>query len=204
MIHPRKPVWTEGLFMTPQHLQQADQYHEALVQSRDARRAVLRLGHHGRGSSTSARSPEASCACSSCHGFFGDGTPFFIGDRGEDTVEARPLEGAFPAALEALDVYLAMPHQRDAAANIALDPAKAGPAVRYVATPNTVPDVNTGRNETAITWARAQPASALRHRGARRVRDRAHRPARARPHGRDRAQEERSSPPSCTSACPST
>ena len=34
MIHPRKPVWTEGLFMTPQHLQQSDQYHEALLHSR--------------------------------------------------------------------------------------------------------------------------------------------------------------------------
>jgi type VI secretion system protein ImpJ len=34
MIHPRKPVWTEGLFMTPQHLQQSDQYHEAMVHSR--------------------------------------------------------------------------------------------------------------------------------------------------------------------------
>ena len=34
MIHPRKPVWTEGLFMTPQHLQQADTYHESLLQSR--------------------------------------------------------------------------------------------------------------------------------------------------------------------------
>ena len=34
MIHPRKPVWTEGLFMTPQHLQQSDLYHEALLQAR--------------------------------------------------------------------------------------------------------------------------------------------------------------------------
>jgi type VI secretion system protein ImpJ len=49
---------------------------------------------------------------------------------GEDVVEARPLEGAFPAALEALDVFLALPIVRDTAANVALDPAKAGPAQR--------------------------------------------------------------------------
>jgi type VI secretion system protein ImpJ len=154
MIHPRKPVWTEGLFMTPQHLQQADQYTEALVQSR--MHAVLSYDWGVSGLAFDERSlTGGQLRVLKGHGFFGDGTPFFIGDRGEDTVEARPLEGAFPAALEALDVYLAVPHQRDAAANTALDPAKAGPAVRYVATPNTVSDINTGRNETAINWARA-------------------------------------------------
>ena len=34
MSHPRKPVWTEGLFVSPQHFQQSDRYHEALLQSR--------------------------------------------------------------------------------------------------------------------------------------------------------------------------
>ena len=33
-IHPRKPIWTEGLFMTPQHLQQCDTYHESLLHAR--------------------------------------------------------------------------------------------------------------------------------------------------------------------------
>ena len=34
MVHPRKPIWTEGLFMTPQHLQQCDTYHESLLHAR--------------------------------------------------------------------------------------------------------------------------------------------------------------------------
>ncbi|HEU4532774.1 MAG TPA: type VI secretion system baseplate subunit TssK, partial [Polyangiaceae bacterium] len=30
----RKPVWTEGLFLTQHHFQQLDRYHEALVGER--------------------------------------------------------------------------------------------------------------------------------------------------------------------------
>jgi type VI secretion system protein ImpJ len=70
-------------------------------------------------------------------------------------VEARALEGAFPAALEALDVFLSIPHIREAHANISLDPTKVGPAHRSVAQAATVPDLNSGRNETSITWARS-------------------------------------------------
>lgn len=153
MIHPRKPVWTEGLFMTPQHLQQSDLYHEALLHAR--MHAVVSYDWGITGIQFDERALVAGqLKVIKCHGFFPDGTSFFIGDRGEDAIEARPLEGAFPAALEALDIFLAIPNQRDNNANISLDPAKVGPAVRYVATATTVPDVNTGRNETAITWAR--------------------------------------------------
>jgi type VI secretion system protein ImpJ len=154
MIQPRKPVWTEGLFMTPQHLQQTDTYHEALLQAR--LHAVL--GYDW--GVTAAQFDDRALAAGQfkvikCHGIFPDGTPFFIGDRGEDQVEARPLEGLFPAALEALDVFLGIPNPRETAANVGLDPAKAGPALRYVTSQVTVPDFNTGRNDTSFAWARA-------------------------------------------------
>ncbi len=139
--------------MTPQHLQQADQYHEALLQAR--MHAVLAYDWGLSGIAFDERVlAGGQLKLLKCHGFFSDGTPFFVGDRGDDLVEARPIEGAFPAAIEALDVYLAIPHQRDTAANTALDPTKAGPAVRFVASPATVSDVNTGRNESTVNWAR--------------------------------------------------
>jgi type VI secretion system protein ImpJ len=153
MIHPRKPVWTEGLFMTPQHLQQSDQYHEALLHSR--MHAVMSYDWGITGVAFDDRALVAGqLKLLKCHGFFPDGTPFFVGDRGEDSVEARPLEGSFPAAIETLDIFLAVPNQRDNHSNVGLDPAKAGPAVRYVAQSTTVSDLNTGRNETAIIWAK--------------------------------------------------
>jgi type VI secretion system protein ImpJ len=154
MIQPRKLVWTEGLFMTPQHLQQSDQYTESLVHSR-----VHAIVPYDWGLTEVQFDDRALTAgqirITKCHGVFPDGTPFFVGDRGEDQVEARPLEGAFPAALEALDIFLAVPTPRETAANVALDPAKAGPATRMVASQVSVPDVNTGRNDTVITWGRS-------------------------------------------------
>src|SRR5262245_43064974 len=153
MTHPRKPVWTEGLFMTPQHLQQSDQYHEALLHARV--HAIVSYDWGISGIQFDERALAAGqLKLVKCHGVFGAGTPFFVGDRGEDQTEARPIEGAFPAALEALDIFLAVPNQRETAANTALDAAKVGPAVRFVAQSATVPDLNTGRNETAVTWAR--------------------------------------------------
>ncbi len=153
MIHPRKPVWTEGLFMGPQHLQQTDLYHEALLHARLS--AVMNYPWGVTAAVFDERALSAGqVKVVKCHGFFPDGTPFLIGDRGEDQVEARPLEGA-PAAIETLDVFLAIPHIREAHANISLDPAKVGPAQRFVAQASTVSDLNTGRNEMSITWARS-------------------------------------------------
>ncbi|MCA9626003.1 MAG: type VI secretion system baseplate subunit TssK, partial [Myxococcales bacterium] len=140
--------------MTPQHLQQCDQYHEALLHAR-----VHALMAHDWGI-TDIQFDERSLTAGSvkvvkAHGVFPDGTPFIIGDHGEDEVEPRPIEGAFPAAIDALDVYLAIPNVRENQANTALDPAKAGPAIRYVAQQLTAPDLNTGRNEQNINWARS-------------------------------------------------
>src|SRR5215510_6248280 len=138
MIQPRKLVLTEELFMTPQHLQQCDAYHESLVHSR-----VHSIVPYDWGVTEVQFDERALTAqqvrVTKCHGVFQDGTPFYIGERGEDQVEARPLEGAFPAALEALDVFIAMPIARETAANVAMDPAKAGPATRLVAAQVSVP-----------------------------------------------------------------
>ena len=154
MIHPRKPIWTEGLFMTPQHLQQTDQYHEVLLHAR--MHAVTKFDWGISDIQFDERSlTSGQLKVVKCHGVFPDGTSFLIGDQGEDEVEARPIEGNFPAALDVLDVFLAIPNLRDNQANTALDPAKAGPAVRYVAQQATMPDMNTGRNEQSINWARS-------------------------------------------------
>lgn len=153
MIHPRKLIWSEGLFMTPQHLQQGDLYHEALLQAR-----VHALAKYDWGMTDVVFDERALTSGQiklvKCFGFYPDGTPFLIGDQGEDVVEARAVEGNFPAALEALDVFLAVPQVREAQANTAMDPSKVGPATRYVAQQTTIPDVNTGRNEQSVTWAR--------------------------------------------------
>ena len=139
--------------MTPQHLQQADQYHEALLHARVHALAAYDWGITGVVFDERAL-VAGQVKLVKCHGFFADGTAFHVGDGGEDTIEERPLGAAFPTALEALDVFLALPNVRETHPNIALDPAKIGPAMRYVAASATAPDLNTGRNENAVVWAK--------------------------------------------------
>jgi type VI secretion system protein ImpJ len=153
MIHPRKPIWTEGLFMTPQHLQQSDAYHEAMLQARVHACMAFDWGISDVQFDERALSA-GQVKVVKCHGVFPDGTPFLVGERGDDQVEGRPIEGNFPAALDSLDVFLAIPNLRENQANTALDAAKAGPATRYVAEQVSLPDVNTGRNEQLVSWAR--------------------------------------------------
>ena len=38
---PQRVVWSEGMFMNPQHLQQADLYHESLLLGRGWRHDAL-------------------------------------------------------------------------------------------------------------------------------------------------------------------
>ena len=155
MIHPRKPIWTEGLFMTPQHLQQCDSYHETLLHTR--MRAALAYDW----GVTDVKFDERALGAGQlkivkCHGVFPDGTAFLVGDHGEDQVEPRPIEGHFPAALDALDVFLAVPNQRDNAANTALDPSQGRPGDPLPRRAGRrCPDLNTGRSEQSITWARS-------------------------------------------------
>jgi type VI secretion system protein ImpJ len=98
-----KVVWSEGLFLRPQHLQQADRYMEKMVRSRTAslrgyawgvtrlrlNMEMLRLG---------------KVAIEQVSGVMEDGTPFSIPD---DADQPAPLE--VPDNLRDAVVYLALP-----------------------------------------------------------------------------------------------
>ncbi len=139
--------------MTPQHLQQADQYVESLVHARINATSRFSWGIESLAIDERALA-SGQVKILGCKGIFPDGLPFNVGDRGEDSVEARPLEGMFPVALDLLEVFIAIPNPRPNAPVVGLDPSKAGPSVRYVAQSATVPDINTGRGEISITWAK--------------------------------------------------
>jgi type VI secretion system protein ImpJ len=140
--------------MTPHHLQQTDRYHEALLHARVRTLGPYDWGVLGVGFDERALAA-GQLKVTKAHGVMPDGMPFFVGEGGEDAVDPRPIEGAFPAALGELDIFLALPNPREQHPNVAMDAAKAGPAVRFVAASASVTDLNTGRNESAVPWARS-------------------------------------------------
>src|ERR1700730_13705041 len=101
-----KVIWSEGLFLRPQHFQQQERYLEAYV---EGRAAPLRAESWGFEELELDRDVLAigKLSIRRARGVFPDGTPFSIPDR--DPPPA-PLE--VPADLRNARVYLALPPPR--------------------------------------------------------------------------------------------
>jgi type VI secretion system protein ImpJ len=98
-----KVVWSEGLFLRPQHLQQADRYVEKLVRGRTAP-----LRGYGWGLTklrlNTAMLGLGKLAIEQASGVLEDGTPFSIPDDADLPVPLEP-----PDSLRNAVVYLALP-----------------------------------------------------------------------------------------------
>ena len=102
-----KVIWSEGMFLQPQHLQQHDRYIEKLLEGR-----TRPIAAYGWGFSALVLDEAAlalgKVAISSARGIFPDGTPFdFPADN------AAPLAFDFPADAKDEVVVLALPLRRD-------------------------------------------------------------------------------------------
>jgi type VI secretion system protein ImpJ len=146
----RKPVWSEGLFVTQHHFQQLDRYHEDLLRERVAAVVAFEWGV------SELEIDERALAAGQFRivrlvAILPDGTP--IGADGDDAVASRSLEGAFSAQARSLDVYVALPREGDAIANVDLD-ARPGVHARYARAQVQIADYNSGASEQGFGWAR--------------------------------------------------
>jgi type VI secretion system protein ImpJ len=148
----RKPIWTEGLFVTQHHFQQLDRYHEARTDER--LRVVLAHNWGIRELEIDARALAAGqlrvvrLQCT-----LPGGLTVHVGEGADDQIPARAIEGAFAANARSLDVYVAIAQETDSAAIVDLD-AKPGSLARYIRADINVADVNTGSGETQLGIAR--------------------------------------------------
>ncbi len=117
MTWENKPVWSEGMFLRPQHFQQFERFVGAQLEGR-----VRPLVAHGYGFAEVQIAPgpllTGKLVIARCAGVFEDGTPFRV-----------PEEAAAPLPLEVTRntrdavVYLCIPQNRAGVADVALDPA---------------------------------------------------------------------------------
>jgi len=116
---PQRVVWTEGMFMAPQHMQQLDIYHEGLLDRR--LRAVAPYGFGVMESTLDVGALAGGrVTLSRFSGVFPDGSylAFEQGDR--HAPAARPIEAQhFPPAARELEIYLAVPREREGIPNYA-------------------------------------------------------------------------------------
>jgi type VI secretion system protein ImpJ len=162
MKNPQRVVWTEGMFMAPQHLQQLDIYHEALLDRR-----VRAVSPYGWGVTNVELDPAALSAgrvsIAKFAGVLPDGSylAFDQGDR--HAPSPRPIETHFPPSQRDLEIYLAVPREREGIANYAADgggngngqgQGKAAQArTRFTLARRNVPDLASQAAEIAVDFA---------------------------------------------------
>lgn len=115
MTWENKPVWSEGMFLRPQHFQQFERFVGAQLEAR-----VEPLAAHGYGIAElqidQGQLKAGKILVTRCSGVFDDGTPFRV-----------PDQAAAPVALEVVHnmrdtvVHLCIPQRRAGTADVALD-----------------------------------------------------------------------------------
>ncbi|MEW5766498.1 MAG: type VI secretion system baseplate subunit TssK [bacterium] len=149
-----KIVWNEGMFLTPQHFQRWDHYHENLLDFR--MRSIMPLGWGLRDLKINQEALEnGNFILVSCQGILPGGTSVDIPNTDESPV-SRPIEKHFGPSLSALDVYLAIPVERPGKASCSLESRKGPLETRYYREFVRVVDENTGEagNEQEIPVAK--------------------------------------------------
>lgn len=137
MKTPLRVVWSEGLLMSPQHLQQQDLYHERLVNSRldgiePLNWGVLKIEVDRRAlESGQVRVSELTA-------ILPDGLVIDCGSGDAELPPSRPVEGHFPHTQDVLEVFLGVPRERDGVSNYADAP---GGRQRFVIANTSVPDL---------------------------------------------------------------
>jgi len=119
-------VWTEGMFLRPQHFQQQERFLEHLIQGRCADLTPFGWGY------THLKLDRQALALGrlvieSCRGVLPDGTPF---DIPNDDAPPAPLE--FPADQKGSEVYLALPLSRSGMNQVRYAEQEAAGLERYV------------------------------------------------------------------------
>jgi type VI secretion system protein ImpJ len=147
----RKVLWSEGLFLTPHHMQQWDRYHEDVLNFRIKALSTFMWGAEDLKFNEEALE-NGVFELLRCRAVMPDGMAIDVPDV-DNPPPAREFSEYFSPTSDRMDVYLAIPVTRSGSANVAGTDKKTAFSARYVATQSTVPDENTGENELPVSFA---------------------------------------------------
>ncbi|OJH38141.1 type VI secretion system baseplate subunit TssK [Cystobacter ferrugineus] len=112
MKPPQRVVWSEGMFMSPHHMQQQDLYHENLVEARLGALLPYTWGVVSQEFDLEAlRAGQVQLLRFS--GVLPDGLPVSFSRGQDEAPPARLVEGHFPVSEHTLGVYLGIPKERN-------------------------------------------------------------------------------------------
>jgi type VI secretion system protein ImpJ len=145
-------VWSEGMYLGPQHFQAQNRYFEDSVQF-----CTSSLWFQAYGLTGYQLDPEAlrngTVSLIHARGLFPDGLSFHMPEF-DALPPARRIAELFPPMQDTLDVLLAIPGSRPDGLNCALSEAERRQPVRYLAEETPLTDENTGRDVKSIQLGR--------------------------------------------------
>jgi type VI secretion system protein ImpJ len=111
MKAPQRIIWSEGMFMSPHHLQQLDLYHESLLEARLGSVCLYPWGVASMQFDMEAlRAGQVSLL--EFFGILPDGLSVAFEAGQEEAPAARPVEGHFRPTQQLLEVYIGIPKER--------------------------------------------------------------------------------------------
>jgi type VI secretion system protein ImpJ len=138
MRSPQRVIWSEGMFLSPQHLQSLDRFHESLLSVRLGAVAPWAWG------AAELQIDPAALAAGQLRvqrfaGVLPGGLWVSFGEGDPEAPPPRPLAEAFPASARTLDVWLGVPREREGIISAA-PPGGDGPPARYTLAHRPVQD----------------------------------------------------------------
>jgi len=149
--YAQKVLWSEGMFLTPHHFQQADRYYENLISRRLSAVRALGWGVCRLQLNTDALA-NGEFVLSKCSAILPDGLAVETPDM-DPLPPARPIESFFDAKRTSLGVYLAVPLARAGALAFSADGSADGRPTRYHRRSFAAADENSGGNEREVVLA---------------------------------------------------
>jgi type VI secretion system protein ImpJ len=160
MIVPQRVVWSEGMLVSPQHLQQADLYHERLLDLRLASLAPQSWGILAVELDLGALGAE-QLRMSRFAGVLPDGLYLNFQAGDPESPPARPIGPHFPPTQSVLEVFLAVPKEKEGVPSVTAEnpmggqaaPAEGVRRTRFQALSRPVGDLTGESADLAIPFA---------------------------------------------------
>lgn len=148
----RKLVWNEGMLLTPHHFQQADNYHEELLNT-----MIRSVASYGYGVLNLQINHEAisngNFQVNYCHAVLSDGLVINFPDI-DAVPDTRPIKEHFSIEQQTLGVHLAIPARKPGTKNFQANGVKPDINLRFLQEGVLVKDETSGTNEQPVAFAR--------------------------------------------------
>jgi type VI secretion system protein ImpJ len=155
----QRVVWSEGMLVSPQHLQQMDLYHERLLDARLGAALPHAWGVYQAGIDPGALGAE-QVKLASFVGILPDGLHLSFAGGDPECPQARPIQGHFPPTQPALDVYIGAVKEREGVPSLisdsALIPSGGDPRsvrTRFKSAVRSVTDLSGTAEDLAVPFA---------------------------------------------------